>query len=187
MDECREGEAALPGTLPTAPAGRPGLLRPEAARGKGRAGRAGRVGTGSRASATGITGFTARGCSSGRSTRSWRAGEPDFPFCLAWANESWSRSWLGDTREILIEQHYSEADDRAHARGWPRRSPIRATSGSTGGRCSSSTSRLALPDSRSHDRHLPGRVPTAGAPRALSRRHRCPLSPDRHARTSAST
>ena len=44
------------------------------------------------------------------------SGEPDFPFCLAWANESWSRSWLGDDREILIEQSYSEEDDRAHAR-----------------------------------------------------------------------
>ena len=43
-------------------------------------------------------------------------GEPNFPFCLAWANESWSRSWLGDDREILIEQTYSEQDDRAHAR-----------------------------------------------------------------------
>jgi hypothetical protein len=44
------------------------------------------------------------------------SGEPDFPFCLAWANESWSRSWLGDEREILIEQRYSDEDDRAHAR-----------------------------------------------------------------------
>jgi lipopolysaccharide biosynthesis protein len=44
------------------------------------------------------------------------SGEPEFPFCLAWANESWSRSWLGDTREVLVEQSYSEQDDRAHAR-----------------------------------------------------------------------
>ena len=43
-------------------------------------------------------------------------GEPDFPFCLAWANESWSRSWLGDEREVLIEQKYSEGDDGVHAR-----------------------------------------------------------------------
>jgi lipopolysaccharide biosynthesis protein len=43
-------------------------------------------------------------------------GEPDFPFCLAWANESWSRSWLGDDREILVEQSYSEEDDLEHAR-----------------------------------------------------------------------
>src|SRR5262249_42363237 len=44
------------------------------------------------------------------------SGQPDFPFCLAWANESWSRSWLGDNREILVEQTYSDEDDRAHAR-----------------------------------------------------------------------
>ncbi len=44
------------------------------------------------------------------------SGEPNFPFCLAWANESWSRSWLGDNREVLIEQSYSEEDDRNHAR-----------------------------------------------------------------------
>jgi lipopolysaccharide biosynthesis protein len=45
-----------------------------------------------------------------------KSGEPDFPFCLAWANESWSRSWLGDTKEILIEQKYSNADDINHAK-----------------------------------------------------------------------
>jgi hypothetical protein len=45
-----------------------------------------------------------------------RSHEPDFPFCLAWANESWSRSWLGDNRQLMIEQTYSDEDDRAHAR-----------------------------------------------------------------------
>ena len=46
------------------------------------------------------------------------SGEPDFPFCLAWANESWSRTWLGDAfdREILVEQKYSQEDDIEHAR-----------------------------------------------------------------------
>lgn len=41
---------------------------------------------------------------------------PDFPFCLCWANESWSRTWLGDDRQMLLEQTYSPEDDRAHAR-----------------------------------------------------------------------
>src|SRR5262249_26983694 len=45
-----------------------------------------------------------------------RTGEPDFPFCLCWANESWSRPWDGGEKEILIEQCYSEADDLAHIR-----------------------------------------------------------------------
>lgn len=44
------------------------------------------------------------------------SAEPDFPFCLAWANENWSRRWLGEEREILLKQTYSEADDIRHAR-----------------------------------------------------------------------
>lgn len=40
---------------------------------------------------------------------------PDFPFCLCWANQTWSRTWLGEERDILIEQTYSDEDDRAHA------------------------------------------------------------------------
>ena len=43
------------------------------------------------------------------------SGRPGFPFCLGWANESWSRSWLGDSRQIILEQTYSDADTRAHA------------------------------------------------------------------------
>jgi lipopolysaccharide biosynthesis protein len=42
------------------------------------------------------------------------SGKPDFPFCLCWANESWGRSWLGDDREVLMEQSYSPEDDKRH-------------------------------------------------------------------------
>lgn len=45
------------------------------------------------------------------------SGEPDFPFCLCWANESWSRRWLGEERDILQAQTYSEEDDQNHS-GW---------------------------------------------------------------------
>ncbi len=44
------------------------------------------------------------------------SGKPDFPFCLCWANETWSRRWLGEDKEILIQQTYSVEDFRNHAR-----------------------------------------------------------------------
>jgi lipopolysaccharide biosynthesis protein len=40
--------------------------------------------------------------------------KPDFPFCLCWANENWSRNWDGRTKNILLEQKYNFDDDREH-------------------------------------------------------------------------
>ena len=45
-----------------------------------------------------------------------RSCEPDFPFCLCWANEPWTRAWDGRSREVLMPQSYSEEDSRAHLR-----------------------------------------------------------------------
>lgn len=43
------------------------------------------------------------------------SGEPDFPFCLCWANQTWTGVWHGAPNRILLEQSYpGEADHRAH-------------------------------------------------------------------------
>lgn len=43
------------------------------------------------------------------------SGEPDLPFCLGWANQAWTATWLG-SGTVLQDQPYSAEDDVAHAR-----------------------------------------------------------------------
>lgn len=44
-----------------------------------------------------------------------KSGEPNFPFCLSWANQSWTGIWHGSPDRVLMEQTYPGVTDyRAH-------------------------------------------------------------------------
>lgn len=42
------------------------------------------------------------------------SGQPDFPFCLCWANQTWTGIWHGEPNRILIEQTYPGMDDHSN-------------------------------------------------------------------------
>lgn len=38
----------------------------------------------------------------------WREDDSLLPYCLSWANESWTRRWDGKSRSVLIDQDYGD-------------------------------------------------------------------------------
>ena len=49
------------------------------------------------------------------------SGRPDFPFCLAWANQSWTGIWHGSPGTTLMRQEYPGPDDEAAHYRWASR------------------------------------------------------------------
>ena len=43
-------------------------------------------------------------------------GRPDFPFCLCWANENWTRAWDGGDQSVLMRQEYGDENIEGFAR-----------------------------------------------------------------------
>ncbi|MDR7208961.1 glycoside hydrolase family 99-like domain-containing protein [Flavobacterium piscis] len=46
--------------------------------------------------------------------RKLKNSKEDLPFMMCWANENWTRAWDGGIKDVLLEQNYSEDDDRQH-------------------------------------------------------------------------
>ena len=43
-----------------------------------------------------------------RPTEIFRSSDIDFPYCLCWANESWTRRWDGKEADVLMPQRYED-------------------------------------------------------------------------------
>jgi glycosyltransferase involved in cell wall biosynthesis len=64
--------------------------------------------------------FNGRRLMEGPVERFLAAPEAKMPFCLMWANESWTRRWDGTESEVLISQDYQPDDDAGLAAEFAR-------------------------------------------------------------------
>ena len=55
--------------------------------------------------------FSGRKLLDGPISEMMRTGKPNFPFCICWANEPWSRRWDGSEQEVLIAQEHDLQTD----------------------------------------------------------------------------
>ncbi len=44
----------------------------------------------------------------------------DFPFCIMWANENWTKTWDGHEKDVILAQNYYSNDDEAFMADWAR-------------------------------------------------------------------
>ncbi len=114
MDQCGQSAAAVSWPLSTAHSGRPRVLRFACPRNPDRAGKDG-PGIRHRGLLLRLLLVCRKALAGSALCRGLKLGQPDFPFCLCWANHSWTGIRAGCPGRTLIEQTYpGEADHRAH-------------------------------------------------------------------------
>lgn len=55
--------------------------------------------------------FTGRRLLEGPFEAVLRSGQPEFPFCLCWANEPWTSVWIGRPDQLIMAQTYGGHDE----------------------------------------------------------------------------